>query len=175
MRLDAKSGLRGEWIDRKTGQRIRWVIWGDVETGEYEAYRIEPKQAKERGIPLQAIRYQGLTQLQFIPLTVQVPPRVRPRAGGLGAESSSEPVRRGFLNPLDLFIPECEEPLCHRRASWWTADEQELEPASADGRLYEVAKTVTRHYWCDWHYRWPVLTSLRGVEREVTETRARPQ
>lgn len=183
MRLDAKtSGVRGTFRRADNGQPVRWVRWYDDQTQEWEAFRVDPQLAKQRGIPLATLLYRGRCPLVFTPTN---PVEAKP----LGRQASSTPleeIRREVLKggevkaePI-LFVPgmptpECEEPLCHRPAVWSVAVEQLVEPErGADGKLYERAVTVAAACFCDRHYRNPRQISERGVENEIVVT-ARPQ
>jgi hypothetical protein len=176
MRLEATRAnqLRGQWIDLATGRQIRWVKWGDEETGEYAAFRMDPVIAEWNGIPPEAILYRGRTRLRFIARPVLMKPFPGAASRAEVRTHSPDPARRGLLTPCDPDA-ECEQPKCHRKAAWWTADEEELEPVAMGERLFQRATTIRRHFWCSWHYRWPVIKSQRGVEREAMEVTARPQ
>ncbi len=170
MVIDSKSGLRGMLVDADTGKPIRWAKWADLDSGEYTAFRINPKEARQRGIPLESILYSGKTRLRWVPAA----PRFRPSKPS-DAESLDEARQR-----LGIAIPpvdgvECEEPGCHRLAEWSVAREQLIEPERMpDGTLAERAVMIGRHQYCSRHYRNPVQVSLTGVESEVEAT-ARPQ
>ncbi len=173
--LDAHFGLRGVLVDTDAGSRIRWAVWANMDTGEYEAFKSDPEHAVKLGLPLDVLRYRGRAgHLRFIPSA--------PRAKGALARAQTpaevaEMVRWARRGQPILMLPgrECDEPKCHALASWMTAHEQEVEPETdGEGVRWERAVTVRRSKWCHHHYRFPVFSSLRGVESEV-EVTARPQ
>lgn len=167
MIIDARSGLRGVLIDLDAGRRIPCPIRANLETGEYEAYATLPDQRTPVRPP---VVVRGRARLKWIPAA----PRAR-KTGKVEIPDDGRPERRGnrvVVVPGRL----CESRGCTRLAEYSTADEQELEPmVGADGRRYERAEAVRVHLWCPWHYRWPVWTSRRGVESEVTTVTTRPQ
>lgn len=188
MRLDAKSGVRGVLINRDTGQRITHVRWAEIpdnpeQSGEYEAFRIDPELAKARGIPLVSILYRGRCRMQFTSATIlENKPVIHLAPSTPLDEIRHEVLKGGEVKVTSIIylpgmpIPECEERLCHRPATWSVATERIVEPERGeDGRLYERAVTVLTRVYCDRHYRPPVQISQRGVESEVEITRARPQ
>lgn len=62
---------------------------------------------------------------------------------------------------------DCEHYGCLRKASWLVAEERD----TSTGR-YESAELVRVHYYCEWHYEYPVL--WRGKDKTVQIVRARP-
>ncbi len=187
MRLDAKRGILGDWIDLKTGQRIKHVRWGDPDTGEYEALV-----CNESGTPMRDNRNRPLTVkrktlLQFKPKTLtdelklkalvaETGGRVAVLKNPLPADQYRGPSRGWGVRINDPNAPECEHPGCHKKSEWRTMDEHEVEAAVlASGRMFQRALQSKFHWFCSKHYRWPIFTSLRGVESEVTTILARPQ
>ncbi len=179
MRLDSRSGVRGLLMNRDTRQPIRWVRWAEIpedpeQPGEFEAFHMNPEQAKAQGIPLTDIIYRGKARLRFIPAAPRIPGKPtseRDLAGSL------DEARKSLVNPK-LLIPgeECEYPGCHRLSEWRVSDEQEIEPqADAEGKLGERAITTRVRCYCSKHYRLPTFKSRRGVENEVPIEEARPQ
>lgn len=178
MRLDSRSGVRGMLFDAETGRPIRWVRWAEVpddpeQQGEFEAFRVDPKEAKARGVPLAEIVYQGRCRLRFVPAA----PRfgIKPSDARDMAESLDD-ARRRLVQPK-LLIPgeECDEHGCHRLSCWRVSDEVEIEPRTlADGRLAERAITTRVRSYCHMHYRLPTFETIRGVQSEV-KVDARPQ
>lgn len=170
MIIDARSGVRGVLIDAATGKRIPFARWANLDTGEYEALAATPD-GKAKAYPPRLIR--GKTALRFLP---GAPLR---GASPLSEEAKAEEARefearhgKALLCPPGF---ECEERGCHDRALYLTADEQELTPdVMPDGTPCERARATRVHRWCAKHYRLPVMTSRRGVEREV-EVAVRPQ
>ena len=185
MILNAKSGIRGELKNADTGRVIRWVRWANIETGEYEAFRISPDVARARHIPLHGLIYRGHCRLVFTP--AQVLDSRRP-LGRVAPSTPLDEIRREVLKGGEVQVPpaqlltlpgmplvECDEPLCHRPAVYAVAIEQIVEPERGrDGRLYERAVTIGSAVFCWRHYRSPRQFSLRGVETEV-EVSVRPQ
>ncbi len=163
--------LAGVLVDATTRQPIRWARWHDERTGEYEAFRIDPKEAKRRGIPLHTILYRGRTRLEFIPdpLPTKAPSAAesRPR--------EQRPQRRERC--LMLADRECQEPKCHALATWSVADEEELPPVfgmfwTPQGKRqvwHERARTIGVRYYCAAHVRRPTSVNKRGVQKEFTD------
>jgi hypothetical protein len=173
MRLDSHSGLRGVLVNADTARPIRWAIWADTDTGEYEAFRADPQIAERLGIDLASIRYRGQARLRFIP--ARVSPRLKPTDARDAADSMRE-AKLLWAKPI-IMLPgqECDERYCHALASWQTAMERVIEPiVGADGQAYKRSIVTEIRNWCPKHYRWPQRVSLRGVESE-TEVTTRPQ
>ena len=59
MIIDSKAGARGMLVEAETGRPIRFARWANLETGAYEAFRMDPREAKRRGIPLARLLYRG--------------------------------------------------------------------------------------------------------------------
>lgn len=157
-----KSTARGHFLREDTLQPVRWVRWYDTETLEYEAFRYDPVVAERSGVDLRLILYRGRAKLRFIqtgvaapkPTPKQTPPAELTRRGGIFLPPSSE--------------EECEVRGCHKRATRYTHDVEEIEPEQgADGRLYERTAATVRHYFCEDCFRLPLKRSLRGVDAEV--------
>jgi hypothetical protein len=177
MILDAKSGVRGVLVNADTGQPIRWARWANLATGEYEAFRLDPAQARMVGVPPRLLIYRGMANLRFIESHVQLPSRPSPAPADVPPEElTNRPLlKRTTERCLEVPGRECDEPRCHALARWRVGHEQELPPVEGEnGRLFERAATVAENYYCDKHYRNPTFTTLRGVQREV-EVAARPQ
>lgn len=188
MILDAKSGVRGVLVNRETGQIIRHVRWADIpenpeEMGEFEAFRVNPIFARERGIPLQSILYRGRCRLRFEPArTVDPKPAGRIAPSTPFAEIKREVLKGGEVKATPIvYVPgapliECHERYCHRPARWSVATERLVEPERGeDGKLWERAVVVDVLCWCDAHFKNPLQISERGVESEIEVTRARPE
>jgi hypothetical protein len=169
MRIDASSGLRGKWFDGAIP--IRFVIWGDTDTGEYQALKALPDGSR----PIRPnVRYRDrAAQLRFVldpVLTAVVAAKPKPECPPVPHEVEQK-ARRVTIDST----AECEYPGCHKRAEWLTGDEQVIEPETAEnGRKYERGVIVLGHAYCNRHYRNPITTSLRGVESEIL-VGARPQ
>lgn len=172
MRLDSRTGLRGLWIDADTGARIPFVVWGDTETGEYEAWRATPD-GRALAEPKQKIK--GRARLRFVPAAPTCKREVPPSLCG-GTPVPDRTPRGGGSRLSPLAVQECEVRACHRPAAWVVQDWRQVEPErGGDGCFYDRAVLLVRHYFCDWHYRPPVETSRRGVENEIDVQVARPQ
>lgn len=173
MILDAHSGLRGVFVDDASGRPVRWVVWYDTETTEYEAFRCDPEVAAKLGVEPIALRYRGKARLRFIPATpAKRPSPTDPR----DAAGSMQEAKRLWSKPL-LLLPgrECDEPHCHQLAGWRTAVERVIEPVvGVDGVAYKRSIVLEIKNWCAKHYRWPQRISARGVESE-TLVACRPQ
>ena len=174
-RRDAPPGsiknARGMLRNRDTGEVIRWVIWAEIpedpeQLGEFEAFRSNPEDWREKGFPLSEIRYTGRARLQFVPAAPRI--GVRPTSPRELAESLDD-ARRRLVEPKLLVIgEECEERGCHRLSCFRVSWEQEIEPQrDADGRLHERAVAREAHCYCEYHARLPRFTTRRGVETEV--------
>jgi len=136
-------GRVGVWFDCETNRPVRWVRWYDDVSGEYEAFRMEPKRAVKSGIPLHSILYRNKSRLRFVPDPVAVP--------------------RGTVR-------ECDEPGCHAEAIWCVADCEDLTPIlRPDGVPFVRRHVMGQRYYCDKHWRPPTVTTVRGVTNEVTE------
>lgn len=181
MIIDAKNpnlATRGMLFNADTGERIPFAFWADTDTGEWKAWRRGPDgrplvRREGNGFSADSV-VSGRCRLRWVP-AVNLP---APRRGGRPPENVplAELARDARKGRPILAIPgrECEEPGCHRLAVWDTGDEQEVEPeVGPDGSKWERGVLVRKHRWCDWHYRPPVSTSLRGVENEV-QVEARP-
>lgn len=168
----APRPLNGVLVDCQTGAAIRWARWHDEKTGEYEAFTIDPKEAKKRGIPLHTILYRGRTKLDFIPDPLPTLPTTsredRP-------QQKHRPQRRERC--LMLADRECQEPKCHALATWSIADEEELPPVfglfwTPQGMRrvwHERARTIGVRYYCAAHVRRPTSINQRGVKKEFAD------
>src|SRR5579885_3284833 len=119
MILDSKSGLRGMLVNRDTGQPIRYARWADTETGCYEAFRINPEEARARGINPATLLYRGRARLEFIPAQpLDSKPTGRIAPSTPLAEIRPEVLKGRTVTPIlvipGMRPPECDEPLCHR-------------------------------------------------------------
>lgn len=161
MLLTAKSGIRGRWINLNTGKILRKVIWGNLSTGEFEAYRIDGNGEicrDEFGKPLS---YKGKVRLHFT------------ATANLGKKSVVAPTepqkpitrlrtKRRIIRKLQvpLFNVFCDE--CSRLAAWLVSDEVDLPPVIHAGRRYMQARTVGIRYYCSWCYKPPRLLDSKG-------------
>lgn len=150
MILDAHSGLRGKFRDLTTGQLLRWIVTADDVTGEYTAFRTDPRGGCRE-------KYTGKTRLRFEPdhvlmALVNSAPRFtatrsipdgacdekRPPGshggnlrGNLGAKptGSNGSVRISARNLGAVLLDvDCERYGCIHKAEWETADEERLPP-----------------------------------------------
>jgi len=173
MRLDSHSGMRGMLVNADTNQPIRWAIWADTDTGEYEAFRADPEIAERLGVALASLRYRGRARLRFIPARVQPTPKPTDQRD---ASESMREAKLLWAKPI-IVVPgqECDERYCHALAEWRTAMERVIEPiVGDDGKTYKRSIVTEVKNWCPKHYRYPQRVSLRGVESETVVT-ARPQ
>ena len=182
MRLSAHDGLRGEWIDLDTGQKIRRVIWADPDTGEFEAWRFDELTCQRLyrvGMPESSLKVRGRKRLQFVPAAPEpAPVDLTPRNPQEQIAAICE-IAPDYVKDWKPIVPvpgiECDEPKCHRLAEYETGDDHEIEPEKTpDGRLCQRAVTVAVHRYCPWHFRPPLHTTLRGVTSEK-ERIVRPQ
>jgi|SRR6516165_733170 len=169
MILDARSGLRGRFLNLDTQEWVRFVRWYDDETGEYEAFALA-EDGRQMANPPRILRCRA--RLRFFPDAGRVSP---PSWGGPPARLCSRGRGRGTpLPPLNF--EECEVRGCHQKARWAVNDWQQVEPEQGeDGRLYDCGVLLRRHVYCNRCYRNPTEISLRGVESEVDIQVARPQ
>lgn len=169
MILDAArehKGVLGVFL-REDGRPVRWVRKYDDATHEWEAFRIDPREAEARGIPLRSILYRGRCKLTFRQTGFAPPPKAPSRP-------SLAPRRGGVLLPPGS-LDECESPKCHRRAVWYTQDTEETEAEKgADGKDYRTVSGRKGHVFCDDCYRLPTHVDARGVENEV-QVKVRPE
>lgn len=186
MRIEAKNA-KGVLVNRDTGQPIRFARWAEIpddpqQPGEFEAFRMDPKVAKGRGMDLHALLYRGRCRLAFLPARLLERPM-----GRVAPSTPLEEIRQEVLKGGELKVkpvvwlpgvvpPECMEPLCHRPAEWAVSIEQLVEPEKdAQGQSWERAVMVDSEFWCSWHFRPPRQISQRGVEVELENIGARPQ
>jgi len=177
MILDARKNpnLRGVLVDAATNQPIRWARWANLATGEFEAFKFDPKRIKDLGGCPTDFLYRGRTALKFVEDRT-VPIRTPGNLDGKAVKQQMEEIRRTTTPKLLIPGDYCEVRGCHRLSAWSVADERILEPLPGpDGRLQERGIIVDVHAYCDRHFRLPVSTSLRGVESEVEVKIARPQ
>ncbi len=169
MIIDHRSGLEGVLIDADLGERIPFSRWANLETGDYEALAATPD---GRAIlqPPRIVKGRR-RRLKFIPAAGRFP-----SGPGKLLVPEDEPPRKGGDRVVMLPGRLCEVRGCGKLAEWQTADAEELEPATLpDGTRAERSRIAAVHLFCSWHYRWPVWTSLRGVQSEMVQVTARPQ
>lgn len=169
MILDAKSGLSGVLIDLETGQEIRWARWANTDTGDYQAFRSDPKEARRRGISPTSLLYRGRTRLRFVAsATASAPVKPTPQ--------TPKPSRPPQVGRRCVVTPGrgCQAYGCLRDAEWYVADEQALpEERGSDGRQYEQARVVGSRFLCPWHYSNPRTIHPDGSSSPI-EVAARP-
>ena len=156
MLRDARSDCaRGVWVREDNGEPVRFVRSYDTETGEYTAFRLDPDVARKNGLDPARLLYRGRARLRFVQSGVAAARAVGP---------PPELRRRRGVRCLMLPDRECEEPKCHAVACWGVLDAQEVAPDAQGFRRHRAANT---RYYCERHYRFPTVTSLRGVTAEV--------
>lgn len=165
--LNARNA-RGRLVNADTGETILYAFWSDLESGEYLAYRINPKLAKLRNIPLRSLVYRGQARLRFEPAKL-LPTSERP----VRAPAPRPQLGRGTPIIAHAQRP-CQHYACTRAAAWRVADEESLPAQEADGRLYECAQLIGIRYYCDHHFEQPKLWDSRGELICEHEVKARP-
>ena len=179
MRIDAKSGLRGELFDADTGAQIRWCRWADLATGEYEAFRQDPDEAEARGLSLYALVYRGRCRLRFEEREreVRLPPRLVLR-DGTGDARQAAALRQKYQRVIEKIVSVrgvgCEWPACGRDAEWLTGDLMLLPPEESGGLFYRRQALVNRHRYCSRHYRLPRVIAPNGDTIREVEVLAMP-
>lgn len=154
MRLHAKDGVRGELFDLNflPPKRIRKVIWYDVDTGEYEALKVDDFGRTVRDQEGECITYRGTGRLKFFPATI---PPVGTDSHPFSPPAEAPPVKQKVKRDrIPLFTKWCK---CGRVANWSVADEIELPPVVVDGKRYAQGKVVARRHYCDFCYQAPRL------------------
>lgn len=173
MILDAKSGLKGVVVDADTSERIPFVKWANLDTGEYRAWACTPD-GRRRLEPRREITGRRRV-LRFIPFAPKRKPSLKVECA---AERSDRLEHERQIACRRVIVPGilCEVRGCGRLAEYGVSDEQELEPSiRPDGVPCERAASIRQHLFCSRHYRLPVFTSLRGVESEANNVTVRPQ
>lgn len=171
MLLRASDGIRGLVINQDTGNPIRKVIWANLQTGDFEAFRTDAEGriiADDFG---RHLKYRGKCRLKFIPAKTL-------------SSSSKQEEEQLPLHPkvtqkikkitVPLFDLPCDYKGCHRIAEWMVSDEVELPPIKNNGRLYSRARTVDRRVYCSWHYKPPRLLDHKGEMIKEYENVVRP-
>lgn len=168
MIIHSKDRVRGTLIDLTSKKVIPKAIWFDDETGEYEAFRLDPsgKIATENGVPL---RYKGKSKLRFVPSSntnqkfmEKVAPEKMQDTVNLGKRIVK---REAILFPCAKM--RCQHYGCDRIAAWSVSDEEHRPPIVINGRCYEQAATLRERYYCSWHYVPPKLYDAKGELIEV--------
>lgn len=163
--LTARSGARGLLVNADTGEPIRWAFRADLEAGTYSAYRIDPKQAKARGIPLAGIVYHGRARLRWEAAEIiEAPPSPTVLA---------PPVQRQGVRVLALQSRPCQAYGCCRAADWKVADTVDLPSVEVEGRLFAATDVVGVRFYCSHHFRPPQRINPDG-SRDNIEVKARP-
>jgi hypothetical protein len=167
MRFDSHN-LPHVGVFARTGQgeAVRWVVWYDDATHDWEAYRVNPDDARKNGIDPSRFRYRG-----HGPLTFHRDPLAAPRLPV--ARAGRTPPRRDRC--LALPGRDCEHYGCGRPATYCTTDYEEAAPElGADRNRYRKVRAVERHWWCHRHYRAPEEKREGDTVRRV-EVVTRPQ
>ena len=160
---------KGLLTNLDTGQPIRWACWCNLETGEYRAYRIDPKIAKARGIPLASILYQARARLSWQPTPILRKTEAQAPAPRPAIRRRGTPIIAHAQRP-------CQTYGCIRLADWSVAVERALPAVSGAEGTFSAAELVETRWYCSWHYQRPQLWDARGeliCEHEVLY--ARPQ
>jgi hypothetical protein len=171
--LRAKDGVRGELRNLDTGQIIPKPKWADLETGEYEAFRLDATGSvcRVNGKP---VTYRGKARRLFFTPTANFAKHVsRPTA------PVKREVRQRYQNlPVPLFSNYCEHYACGKVAAWMVSDEVPMPPEiGPDGKKYLRAQVVGVRYYCSWHFKPPRILDNKGeVVQELHEAGGvRPQ
>lgn len=174
MRIDSRTdGVRGLLVNMETGKPIRAAIWADLDTGEYEAFKVDEKGAIMRDNRRVPLKYTGKARLSFIPtqktsltgLMKQASSQPKPQS----APRSTGKIKYEHIEDFVLLKIPCEHYGCIRIAEWLVSDEMETEPVLKDKKLYPTAKTVDMHAYCSWHFQPPRIVDEKGEVVEVIE------
>lgn len=151
--------ISGKVIDLVTGKPIRKVKWCNTDTGDYEAFAINPDgsiKTNEFGVP---ITYMGNTKLEFVP-------NVFKNLDLAKQEKEAEEIAKIDASKAVPILPvvsqRCQEKGCDRVATWSVADEELLPPVRVGNRLYERGMVKKVRRFCSWHYQPPRLLDAKG-------------
>lgn len=164
MRIHASMGIRGSLVDATTGQLIRKAIWADLETGEYEALKLDGN-GNTIGEPGKELRYFGKAKLKFVPAKILDDKPSQPEE----EPNRKKPVVKQRPTPIriPLFSKHCQHYACNRVAAWMVSEEEELPPLRKGNRLLVRAKLLRVCYWCSFHYVPPKLFDAKGELIEI--------
>jgi hypothetical protein len=183
MRFHAQQGYRGEVIDWETGNIVPKVLWLDLDTGELEAYQLDPHGNILTDSNGNLLTYQARGNFRFFPREFRE--KKLPAAAALACVKCTSPLTlpgeelcpRCFLadrgkplrdppvgSPLRRPCEVCEEP-----ASWCVADEVPVSPVLHRGFLFSRGATIGRRYYCVRHWQPPRILDARGEVMEVEE------
>ena len=169
---------RGDLFDTNylPPKRIRWARWFDIDTGEYEAFRIDPRVCKQLGVKLKTMVYRGQGRLKFIQTGAAGSGIEQGKRGG-NPSFSQRKGRRCVIDPTR----KCEHksgmgyPDCTKPAEWITGDDRLLDPVQVDQRAYETGEIVQEHYWCSKHYQEPRQVFPDGSSEPIDVQCGRPE
>ncbi len=168
MRFDSHNlPFVGVFARTGQGESVRFVVWYDDETLEWEAYRVDPDAARRNGLDPRRFLYRGTGRLAFHrdPLA---PPRLPVARPGRVTPRGAAPC---------LAVPgrDCEHYSCGRPATYCTTDYEEAAPElGADGSHYRKVRAAGTHWWCHKHYEAPRQVREGDTVRKV-EVVTRPQ
>ena len=171
MIVHSSSGIRGDLFDESVfpPRKIRWARWYDTETGEYEAFRIDPRDAKRLGIKLSGMVYRGKGKLRFVKHHVEAERTIDYQPSL--PSSFQRKGRRCVIDPQR----KCEHKDCYRLAEWVTGDDKLTTPAEVNGRRYETGEIIREHYWCSFHYQMPRQIYQDGSSDPIDVQCGRPE
>jgi hypothetical protein len=180
--VHSNSGARGDLFDENyfPPKRIRWARWFDLETGEYEAFRIDPKICKRLGVKLLTMVYRGKGRLKFIQTGIAKQERPAQTAMMPGKGIPSFSLRKGRRCVIDP-TRKCEHksgmgwPDCDKPAEWVTGDDKLLDPLQVGQRTYETGEIIQEHYWCSKHYQEPRQVFPDGSSDPIDVQCGRPE
>lgn len=188
---------RGLLLDVARNEPIRFVRWANLATGEFEAFRSDPKETNRlarclRQAALHALIYRDTVQLRWIPtvnLAAVAPPPAKPepapavpadtarphRVGDMPA--AGEPVWRPVKAERVVAVAgrTCQHYACFRWADWMVSEEVERPPEVTAAGAFERAEHRRTRFWCDFHYQPPTLWDAKGELIQTQEVEARPQ
>lgn len=168
MRVYAKDKVRGKLIDLNTNKPIARAIWFDTETGEYEAFRLDPHSPdgilRIDGVPQ---KYQNRTRLHFVP-AIKVEPVLKEEKPYQSKRKRKGAVPIGVNPLLEDFYP-CQHYGCTRTANWLVGDEIELNPILVNGTWWSRGQTVEIRAYCAFHYEPPKLLDHKGDVVKIFE------
>lgn len=170
--IDARKGCRGDFFDAASGELvlIRWVVWGNLSTGEYVAFVIDPAKAERLKILPEHCTKRGRTKLVWVERPTPKDALSTPLAAGA--------TRREHSRVLMIPGNACEHYACTRTPEWRVADVCDGPPeAGTDGKQFATTAVVAVHRYCPWHYRLPRTVAAedhRETVRQIEPHLAQP-